>query len=411
MSELYPACGIKVMVGTLHAGEREFPESRRSVEAQTYEYVDHVVISGHPNKEAHALLYKHFLESDADLLIKIDADMVLLEADFIDRVVTTFTDQTAIDTLAIAILDFFSGEEMVGINAYRRTVDWRSDRQIGLFTDSGFSGANRLVIGGAFLHSCVHSPNPSPFQAFHFGVHRGLKVFLSADYGREGQAATQAWYLERTWENFLVRGDDRLGLACLGFELALAGRHGPEDVDYTRPGLRERFEELGDLSTADLRQWIKDLRAGSASAAPVAAARGSFRGTEFHHRKELRLLRRETDRETARRVKAEKRGRKHLGRAQDDLRRAGKAVEAVRRSPSWRLFSWLSQARPLAYRAGDAPREDPLSAARRHLAAADGCVDAARGEIEGNSSESSLEGAGRSEPLMDPKDPLAGRLE
>jgi hypothetical protein len=376
-----PPSELKVMVGTLHSGEREFEESRRSIQSQTYDHLEHVVISGHPNKEAHALLYQGFLASQADILVKVDADMVLLDADFIDRIVDNFAKRPEVDVLAIAILDFFSGEEMVGVNAYRRTVDWQPARQLDLFTDSGFRSSSRLVIGGDLLHSCIHSPNPSPFQAFHFGVHRGLKVALSAHYDRESQAATQAWYLERTWENFLVRGDNRLGLACLGFELALTGRYGPADIDYTSTKLRDSFPDLDKLSTTGLRDRVRELRARSASVEPVATARTQFRGTEFHRRKEMRRLQKEVERASASLVRAEnrasreadkkrawkdaeKRARRGRQKARKRVRRASRTIDRVRHSLSWRFLQRVSRTARL--RGGD-----PLQTASGHIAAAD----------------------------------------
>src|SRR3954469_11925476 len=99
--------------------------------------------------------------------------MVLLDDDFVGRAVETLDAARDVDLLQMGVLDFFSGRTMQGINAYRRGFGWDGERQDALFTDrTQVDKARRLVTWAPFARAAIHAPDPSPFQAFHFGVHR-----------------------------------------------------------------------------------------------------------------------------------------------------------------------------------------------------------------------------------------------
>jgi hypothetical protein len=269
----------QVMIGTLHSGENEFELCKASVARQRYPNLKHVVISGLPKKQSVATLMERFASSGFDLMIKLDGDMVLLDDDFVSRVVEIFQSDPDLELVQMAVLDFFSGEPMQGINAYRRSIEWRSERQDALFTDKTFvDKSKRLVTWAPFAHSAIHSPDPTPFQAFHFGVHRGVKVLqpLSATFNTD-QGAEQTLYLEKTWEHFKVRRDPRLGFACLGFELALSGRYGLEHLDYSNPALDQAFEEFSGYSPAKLEAVVGAAREARVSSKPVRAVRADRR--------------------------------------------------------------------------------------------------------------------------------------
>jgi hypothetical protein len=265
----------KVLVGTLHGYEREFERCRQSVARQDLPGVEHLVLSGLGKKEAVATLMERFKASDADFMVKVDADMVLLQDDLVRRLVTVMRRAPEIDLLQAAILDFFSGAAMQGINTYRRSIDWRTERQDRLFTDRTFVPKDRRrVVWAPFVDAAIHSPDPSDLQAFHFGVHRGLKV-LQPDAERHNaeQAAEQALYLERTWQHFLTRRDRRLALACLGYELALQGAFEVEHLDHSDPTLPQALEAYDGASLRRLESLVVEARERPAAKAPVQAVR------------------------------------------------------------------------------------------------------------------------------------------
>ncbi|AKF09666.1 glycosyltransferase [Sandaracinus amylolyticus] len=253
---------LRVMVGTLHSDENEFEQCVESVRKQRYSRMKHEIFSGLGKKESVATLMTAFQRSDCDLLIKVDADMVLTSPDFVERIVRVFQANPGIDLLSVAILDFFSGGPIQGINAYRKTVEWSNERQDSLFTDhTQVPSRKRLVVWPTFLRDAVHAPNPSPFQAFHFGVHRGLKTLqLSSARYHAARAEEQLAYLEKTWDHFQLRRELRLGLACLGFELALTGCYSLEQLDYTNPSLRESFAPIDQLDVDRVEAAVVELR-------------------------------------------------------------------------------------------------------------------------------------------------------
>jgi glycosyltransferase involved in cell wall biosynthesis len=282
---------LRVLVGTLASGENELEQCRRSVGRQSYP-LEHVVLSGLGKKEAVATLMERFLASDADVLLKLDADMVLLAPDYVERVVEIMRANPELELLQMALLDYFSGAAMQGVNAYRRTLDWRPERQDPLFTDRSFvDKSKRLVTWAPFLRDAIHAPDPSPLHAYHFGVHRGMKVLQP---GRErfdlDQAVEQATYLERTREHFRLRRDPRLGLACLGFEQALRGEFELAHLDYTDPALEQAFAEHAGQSADELDRELEARRARRVPRAPVEGARRRARHAAWRADAEIRSV-------------------------------------------------------------------------------------------------------------------------
>ena len=265
----------RVIVGTLYSGEHEFARCKASVARQNYGNFEHMVIEGLPKQQAVSTLMDRFLASGADLMVKVDADMVLLEDDFISRVVQVFGSNPDLEQLQMAVLDFFSGGSMQGINAYRRTMDWQTERQDPLFTDRTFVPQDkRLVVWAPFSQSAIHAPDSTPFHAFHFGVHRGLKVRQPLTLTRDdAQAAEQTLYLEKTWEHFKLRRDIRLALACLGFELTVAGQFELGHVNYSEPDLERAFLEYEAWSVEQVERRVVELRGERVSPGSVEQAR------------------------------------------------------------------------------------------------------------------------------------------
>jgi len=242
-SEQPVSASLRVMIGTLHCGENEFAQCVAGIRAQrapNAAMLEHRVFSGLPKKASISTLMLAFQRSDCDLLIKVDADMVLTSPDFVERIVRVFQADPGLDLLSVAITDFFTNGPIQGINAYRKTAAWDPNQQDALFTDRGqVPPDKRRVVWPTFVRDAVHAPDPSPFHAFHFGVHRGLKTQHD---GCGARAEEQFVYLEKTWQHLQVRRDVRLALACLGFELALTGRFTIRQLDYTNPALRTVFD-------------------------------------------------------------------------------------------------------------------------------------------------------------------------
>jgi len=234
---------MKLLVGTLYTNENEFEECCRSINEQTYKNYDHFIIRNLPNKEAHIKLFKSFLENGDkyDVLIKVDADMVLVKETLFEGIVQKLIENKWADIYSIAVQDFFSDQLIWGLNAYRNTVRWNLTKE-SLFVDRPEVPVEKyLSDNNELAPAAIHCKNPSPFQAFHYGVHRGLKVIQRDRRVKLEQSSKTHWNsLERTWLNFQKTKDTRMGLACLGAEMAYLGQFRTSDLDYSNP----RFKKI-----------------------------------------------------------------------------------------------------------------------------------------------------------------------
>ena len=247
---------MRILVGTLYSGEKEFDDCLASIQKQTYKNFEHLIIRDLANSEAHTRLFNSFLESKDQftLLIKVDADMVISSDTLFGDIVDKMTQFPNLDVFSIAVIDFFSGQLINGLNTYRNTVTWDYENET-MFVDIPVVSPERTNYDQTVLApAAVHCKNPSKFQAFHYGVHRGLKSIAQ-------QHSTSHWaLLEKTWRNFLRTQDVRIGLAILGAELVYAGLVSKEDVDYTNPRLLSLLEKYKSLDAQTIKREITKLR-------------------------------------------------------------------------------------------------------------------------------------------------------
>lgn len=245
-----------ILVGVLFSGENEYDECLSSINTQTYKNFELLQFEHLPKFEAHRQLYHAFLDQkeDYDLLIKIDADMVLTRPQLFEQIVQKFDQNPQIDVLAIAILDFFSGGFINGLNTYRNTVRWELDPE-NVNADVVIVDKERFIYDQVDLApAAYHCKNPSKLQAFHFGVHRGIKIFAP-------KHSTGHWRtLEKTRENFLRTGDIRLGLAVLGAELVYAGEFSKEDENYSSQKLGSVLKKYESMDAKKINREIIKLR-------------------------------------------------------------------------------------------------------------------------------------------------------
>jgi len=248
---------MKIFIGTLYSGENEFEECITSIQNQTYKNFEHFVFENLPNREAHHALFKSFKSKidEFDLLVKVDADMVICSNDLFSQIVKKMTDHPDLDVFSIAVKDFFTGQLINGLNAYRNTVNWDFDKQT-MFVDIPDVSREKTCYDETELApAAIHCKNPSKYQAFHYGVHRGLKSIQKIH-------STTHWaMLNDVRHNFWKTGDARIGLAVLGAELVYAGKFKKDDVDYTNPKVKKVLEKYKDLNSSDIKREILKLRA------------------------------------------------------------------------------------------------------------------------------------------------------
>jgi len=250
----------KILVGTLYSGENEFEECVAAINLQTYKDFEHIVFKNLPNKEAHDTLYKTFMDRshEFDIMIKVDADMVIEDKNLFEKIVNKFEIHERLKDLEIAVFDFFSNQLIMGMHAYRNTVKWEKNEE-DLFVDSCTVGPGELIQDSSDLApAAFHCKNPSPFQAFHFGVHKALKIIQPGRKDVDQIYSPYHWKnIERTRQNFLKTKDIRLGFAVLGAELTFMGGIQPSHISYSDPYLKNLFENYSFLNGIQLEKKIR----------------------------------------------------------------------------------------------------------------------------------------------------------
>ena len=231
---------MKIFVGTLYSGENEYKECIDSINRQSYRDFDHYIFENLANKEAHVTLYQSFLEKadKYDVLIKVDADMVLANETVFEKIIQKLENNLGLDLFAIAVHDFFTDQLIWGLNSYRNTVRWDFKKDT-IFVDIPELPRERMEYDDTILApAAFHCKNPSRFQAFHYGIHRGLKSIQT-------KGGSEHWEsLKRTRTIYNRKRDSRLGLAILGAEMVYAGIFQINNVDYSNHLTKSFFEKV-----------------------------------------------------------------------------------------------------------------------------------------------------------------------
>jgi len=238
---------FRVLVLTLASGENEYERCCESVKRQnTSAMLTQEVIEGLPAKSAHETLYRRIMRESGsfDVFIKLDADMVFARDDAVEIILKHFRENPALDHLEFAVHDFFTGGRIIGAHAFSCNARWNRDDE-DLFVDPRPSIPGEYKrLGQPAEELVLHSPNPTPLQAFQFGVHRGLKVW---QHGRRDRDVGHSYYqfraLRSVWRNWKCVGDERLALALLGCEVVRRNGIDAYNPDKNQKRVFDAFEE------------------------------------------------------------------------------------------------------------------------------------------------------------------------
>jgi hypothetical protein len=225
----------KVLVGTLKVEENEFERCQKVIANQSYEQFEHIVIEGLPNQEAHKKLFDVFLntENDFNILVKVDADTVLKNTKSLKKIVKDFKENPKISHIGYPLHDFFTNRKIQALNCYR--YDISLGKQDELYVDRFIQKPEERTL---FMSNHVignHSPDPSDYQAFHFGFHRQLK--------------NQYKVIFDTLIAYLYTLNYKRELALAGAMYVRRGRLGMEhNKTYHDEAIKEALEEIKNLS-------------------------------------------------------------------------------------------------------------------------------------------------------------------
>jgi len=260
----------KVLVLTLFSGEREFGRCRSSLQQQEYPSWEQRVFEHLPNAEAHAQLYQTIMTESENfgLFLKLDADMVLADAEVLGDLVRVFEERRELDHLVVAVTDWITDSLIIGAHLFSNRVRWmRHGETLYVDPDPVFPG-NKLVVEKPSRDVIYHAGDPAPLQAFHFGAHRALQasqVYRKLRDARPHNALIQWQYLERVWRHYEQSRDRRLGLAMLAADLVFRKELPPTANEYSDPALIAAFESTNHLDDDEIRQRL-ELRWGSSKA-------------------------------------------------------------------------------------------------------------------------------------------------
>jgi hypothetical protein len=245
---------MKILVGTLHCIENELEQCLKAIRLQTLPAHDIFVISGKANKEANDELYQTFMDraDEVDLFIRIDADMVLNRYTFFQEVVERFSSDPCLEHLMISLYDWMTDRPIMGLHVYRSTYRWNLGPEA-YFLDLQDHTPNIVSDRDQLAPAAIHCGNPSPFQAFHFGLHKAVKFTQLARAEIDFSQRNNHWrHFKNLDRHYRKSGDRRLGLARLGFLHALANRYDSRHVDFNCIEVHSAFKSYEMMSLHEM---------------------------------------------------------------------------------------------------------------------------------------------------------------
>lgn len=250
----------RFLVLTLHCGENEIEACKDSVARQHAVSVDQIVFSDLGNIEAHHRLYNEIMTraGEFDFFLKLDADMVFSRDTALSEVAQYFAARPRLDHLAVDVNDHFTGRCMPSVHTFSPSVKWNLSTNQALFVDPFPQIPGKRSTRPTDIAPFVeHAPNPHPFQAFHFGVHRALKsvqrnkFFKSVDRMKE-----QIGVLNDLEMHYNATERETLGLALLGATMVLRGEIHEASGDKESATVRAGFETVARMSAQDIRRDV-----------------------------------------------------------------------------------------------------------------------------------------------------------
>ncbi len=279
---------VRALAGILHVGEATLPRTMASLTSQRRALVNFHII-GHQTKwEAHRQLFERFSADDGDheVLAKVDADMELIHPELLYCIGVMFRRFRNIDEVLVGVDDWFSGERMIGMSAWRSGTKWTTPPP-DLFTDLASNtvrGKLKLIDPGFSL--VTHGSEPSESQALRYGAHRALKAAVTRRDARLDRLDTFARFaIERPHEMRLVAlaaadrslHDTPFGRRCIDGDVAPS----EEDRESIRRAIRDPNRLLSSVleQTSSLRIRIDSETSGpdatSTSSTPLIPERPS----------------------------------------------------------------------------------------------------------------------------------------
>ena len=236
---------MKILVGTISSNENELDQCLAAIREQTLPAHDLFLVSGKGNKEANDELYQTFMDraGEVDLFIRIDADMVITRNTFFEEVAARFSADPQLGHLIIAVHDWMTDHQIMGMHVFRSTHRWNIGGEA-YFLDVIDADGRMEKDRDQLAPAAIHCGDPSPYQAFHFGLHKAVKFTqLTREEVNLSQREVHWRHFKSLDRHYRKTKEPRLGLARIGFLHALAHHFGPNNVDYANAESRAAYDK------------------------------------------------------------------------------------------------------------------------------------------------------------------------
>ncbi len=253
---------MRILICILYSIENEYEECKKSIFGQTYKNYDTFTIEQMPKKQAHDRIFQTFMDraNQFDLFIKIDADMVLCRTTLFSEIVNEVNNHPDYDHFQIAVRDHFTNKLIYGLNVYRSTVKWSITTEK-LFTDRTYEATKckkYIDVNEPLVPAADHCPNPSPFQSFHFGVHKAAKLMQrEANNILPSGAGSHARNLYDVSKNLSKSKDPVLLYSMAGAFWALNISAGAKEVDFSSAKTQSAFKYFTLMNPQAFKKHLK----------------------------------------------------------------------------------------------------------------------------------------------------------
>jgi hypothetical protein len=221
----------RIFVGTMYSGESEFDDCKRKIREQEDVLIDHLVIQGMLEFDAHNLLWNEWNKAkiNYDLFIKVDADTLVDDPTMFSKIWAEFRKNSRLTGIQIPLHDYFTDSLIAGLNCFSPAVVFKPSTSR-LHADHADSNHDHTMKGDSVIHLSPagrHCASPSRRQSFHYGLHRMKK----------GQRET----IRKVVNSWKQKGGEGRLFAMHGAAAALSH---PIDHDYNTESFESEFNRI-----------------------------------------------------------------------------------------------------------------------------------------------------------------------
>lgn len=226
----------RVFIGTMYSNENDFDECVKSINNQKFVSIDHYVVQGLREYDAHENLYEKWEneKESFDAFVKVDADTILRDDTIIFNCVEELKESIdkGFTSLQCPLYDHFLEGPIYGLNCYSRLVKFDKPKSR-IFCDRMIENNITKVIRSNndtkrsnLLISGDHCKNASDYQSFMWGYHRGSK------------SSNEVY--DRLISSIKIKNTKQKIIAKIGFETGIKEK---KELSYTDLNFTQIFNE------------------------------------------------------------------------------------------------------------------------------------------------------------------------